>query len=128
MEIDFYSWALGFCLGFLSLYAVDYLISWNSAMKWQMAAESTILALLSVCVENYISTASMKYEIMDSSGIEKNITKTTKNMDAQAFKQWQRTFLDAVNLAYSTSTYDVKFYNWKEVMNHVEIIRGEHVK
>ena len=128
MEIQFYSFVLGFCLGFLLIYVVDYLLSWNSAMKWQMSAESTILALIAVCVDNYISTTSMKYDMMEASGIEKNLAKTTKNMDAQAFRQWQKAFLDSINLAYSTSTYDVKFYNWKEVMNHVEIIRGEHVK
>ena len=128
MEIHFYSLALGFCLGFLGLYIIDYLLSWNSSHGWQLKAESAVLMLLAMCTESYVFMLSFKSDSMKQLGVDENLAKTIKIMDEESFRTWQVSVLETINLAYEKGTYDVKFFNWNEVMKHIDLIRRENVK
>lgn len=128
MEVHFYHLALGFCLGFLSQYILDYILSWNSAHAWQLKAESAVLVLLAMCTESYTSLLKIKYDSMIQLGVNDNLAKTIKIMDEESFRIWKISVLETINLAYEKGTYDVKFFNWSEVMKHIETIRRENVK
>ena len=115
-------------MGAVSLYAFYFITGWNSAAKWQMQAEGTVLVLLASSMEAFSYITSLKIQTMEDMGVDDNIIKMTKNIDDDTFRTWKRAVLSTINLAYSKSVYECKFFNWDEVLKHAEEIRRKHAK
>ena len=132
--MDYYSFFVGFFIGFLVLHAIYYLWDLGQVALFLKEAETGALLMLAMSTESIAFLQSVKYETMKTFDVDENTLKTTKNIDDYNFESWKTSAIRRLLTAYPTRFRHLpKYVDWTTAMRILDEIyekgqRSENAK
>ena len=129
--MDYYSFTLGFLIGFLFLHALYYLWDLGQVTLFLKEAETGALLLLAMSTEAIAYLQSIKYETMKSFDVDENTIKMTKNIDDYNFESWKTSAVKRLLLAYPARFKNLpKYVDWNTAVRILDEIyeKGQRIE
>jgi len=121
--MDYYSFTLGFLVGFLFLHMVYYLWDLGQVALFLKEAETGALLLLAMSTEAIAYLQSIKYETMKSFDVDENTIKMTKNIDDYNFEAWKTSAIKKLLIAYPARFKSLpKYVDWNTAVRILDEI------
>ena len=114
--MDYYSFTLGFLVGFLFLHL-------GQVALFLKEAETGALLLLAMSTEAIAYLQSIKYETMKSFDVDENTIKMTKNIDDYNFEAWKTSAIKKLLIAYPARFKSLpKYVDWNTAVRILDEI------